>query len=144
TFKVHTILFFIGIVANCGGLLTPLGDPPLFMMYLRGAPFTWFFNLTVEWLVTNGLLLIIYFIVDNHFYKKEPEKAILRDKTEIKPIKIEGKINFIWLAGVVLAVAFLNEQYLGFIKINHFFKFFREAVILIFALMSLKFTSQEL
>jgi Na+/H+ antiporter NhaD/arsenite permease-like protein len=44
-FKVHTILFFIGIVANCGGLLTPLGDPPLFMMYLRRAHFTWFFNL---------------------------------------------------------------------------------------------------
>jgi len=44
TFKVHTILFFIGIIANCGGLLTPLGDPPLFMMYLRGAPFEWFFK----------------------------------------------------------------------------------------------------
>ena len=43
--KVHTILFFIAIVANCGGLLTPLGDPPLFMMYLRGAPFEWFFHL---------------------------------------------------------------------------------------------------
>ena len=47
-FKVHTILFFIGIIANCGGLLTPLGDPPLFMMYLRGAPFIWFFNLFFE------------------------------------------------------------------------------------------------
>ncbi|MGE5438599.1 MAG: sodium:proton antiporter, partial [Bacteroidota bacterium] len=44
-YKVHTILFFIGIVANCGGLLTPLGDPPLFMMYLRGASFSWFFTL---------------------------------------------------------------------------------------------------
>jgi Na+/H+ antiporter NhaD/arsenite permease-like protein len=63
TFKVHTILFFIGIVANCGGLLTPLGDPPLFMMYLRGAPFTWFFNLAPEWFVTNALLLIIYFLL---------------------------------------------------------------------------------
>ncbi|MGE5796205.1 MAG: sodium:proton antiporter, partial [Ignavibacteria bacterium] len=51
-FKVHTILFFIGIVANCGGLLTPLGDPPLFMMYLRGAPFAWFFSLFLEWLIT--------------------------------------------------------------------------------------------
>ena len=65
--KVHTILFFIGIVANCGGLLTPLGDPPLFMMYLRGAPFTWFINLFPEWLVTNVILLLIYFFVDLHY-----------------------------------------------------------------------------
>ncbi len=57
-FKVHTILFFIGIIANCGGLLTPLGDPPLFMMYLRGASFSWFFKLGVEWFFTNGALLI--------------------------------------------------------------------------------------
>lgn len=42
-FKVHTILFFIATVANAGGLLTPLGDPPLFLLYLRGAPFEWFF-----------------------------------------------------------------------------------------------------
>ncbi|MBQ1652156.1 MAG: sodium:proton antiporter, partial [Bacteroidales bacterium] len=41
-YKVHTILFFIACVANCGGLLTPLGDPPLFLLYLRGADFTWF------------------------------------------------------------------------------------------------------
>ena len=45
-YKVHTILFFIAIVANCGGLLTPLGDPPLFLLFQKGADFTWFFNLT--------------------------------------------------------------------------------------------------
>ncbi|MFN3394346.1 MAG: sodium:proton antiporter, partial [Candidatus Thermochlorobacter sp.] len=44
-FKVHTVLFFIGAVANCGGLLTPLGDPPLFILYLRGVPFEWFLQL---------------------------------------------------------------------------------------------------
>ena len=86
SFKVHTILFFIGIVANCGGLLTPLGDPPLFMMYLRGAPFTWFFHLAPEWFVTNILLLIIYFFVDIYYYKKEPASAITRDESNIRPI----------------------------------------------------------
>src|SRR3990167_10031135 len=74
--KVHTILFFIGIVANCGGLLTPLGDPPLFMMYLRSAPFEWFFKLTPEWLVTNALLLIIFFFVGIYYHKKEPGAAL--------------------------------------------------------------------
>lgn len=139
-YKVHTILFFIGIVANCGGLLTPLGDPPLFMMYLRGAPFTWFFNLFIEWLVTNGILVIVYFLVDSYFYKKEPPSAIMSDETQIRPIKIEGKLNFIWLAGVVLAVAFLNSQYLDFIHSNEYYKFIREAVIILMASLSILFT----
>jgi Na+/H+ antiporter NhaD/arsenite permease-like protein len=139
-FKVHTILFFIGIVANCGGLLTPLGDPPLFMMYLRGAPFAWFFNLFLEWLITNGLLLIIYFFVDSYFHRKEPSAAIIKDAAQIKPIKIDGKLNFYWLGGVVLAVAFLNEQYLEFIKLNHYYRFIREAAILLMAYFSLIFT----
>lgn len=140
TFKVHTILFFIAIVANCGGLLTPLGDPPLFMMYLRGAPFEWFFTLDVEWLFTNSLLLIIYFFVDSYYYKREPAEAIRRDKTDIKSIKIQGKRNFIFLIGVVLSVEFLNEFYLPFLKTNDWYKFIREAVILSMALLSLKFT----
>jgi Na+/H+ antiporter NhaD/arsenite permease-like protein len=144
TFKVHTILFFIGIVANCGGLLTPLGDPPLFMMYLRGAPFTWFFNLAPEWFVTNVLLLIIYYFVDVYYHKKEPASAILRDETNIRPIKIQGKRNFIFLVGVVLAVAFINEQYLSFININPYFKFLREAVILLMAYLSMQFTPKLL
>src|SRR3989339_1798793 len=136
-YKVHTILFFIGIVANCGGLLTPLGDPPLFMMYLRGAPFTWFFSLFMEWLLTNSLLLIIYFMVDSYFYKKEKPIAIQIDKTAIRPIRIQGRINFYYLVGVILAVALLNEQYLLFIKTNHYLKFIREFAILALAYLSM-------
>jgi Na+/H+ antiporter NhaD/arsenite permease-like protein len=139
-FKVHTILFFIGIVANCGGLLTPLGDPPLFMMYLRGAPFTWFLKLTPEWFLTNLLLLIVYFVVDSYYHKKEPAKAIIADKLNIRPIKVHGNLNFIWLIGVVLSVAFLNEQYLPFIRENHYFKFIREGAILGMGILSLLFT----
>ncbi len=141
-FKVHTILFFIGIVANCGGLLTPLGDPPLFMMYLRGAPFTWFLQLFPEWLVTNLMLLIIYFFVDSYYHKKEKKENIIRDESLIRPIRIEGRMNFIWLIGVVLAVAFINEQYLSIISQNHFYKFLREAVIIIMAILSLLFTTR--
>jgi len=141
-FKVHTILFFIGIIANCGGLLTPLGDPPLFMMYLRGAPFTWFFKLFPEWLFTNAVLLAIYFLVDSYYYKKEPVSSIQRDKENLRPIKLEGKLNFVWLAGVVLAVAFLNQQYLPFIENNEFFKFIRELVIVAMAILSILFTTK--
>ncbi|MEW6653307.1 MAG: sodium:proton antiporter [Bacteroidota bacterium] len=143
-YKVHTILFFIGIVANCGGLLTPLGDPPLFMMYLRGAPFTWFFHFFPEWLLTNALLLLIYFFVDSYYHKKEPAAALELDRSEIKPIKIEGKLNFVWMAGVVLSVAFLNKQYLPFIEQNHYYMFIREATIIAMAALSMLFTSNVL
>jgi len=139
-FKVHTILFFIGIIANCGGLLTPLGDPPLFMMYLRGASFSWFFKLGIEWFFTNGALLLIYYFVDSYYHKKEPISAIIKDKTEIKPIRIQGTQNLIFLAGVVLAVAFLNDHYLSFIKQNEYFKFIREISILLLAYLSILFT----
>lgn len=141
-FKVHTILFFIAIVANCGGLLTPLGDPPLFMMYLRGAHFTWFLKLLPEWFATNLLLLITYFLVDTYYHRKESKEAIAADKRVNRPIKISGKLNFIWLIGVVLAVAFLNEQYFSFISTNHYYKFIREAVILAMAIFSLLLTTK--
>ncbi|MGE5402873.1 MAG: sodium:proton antiporter [Ignavibacteriales bacterium] len=139
-YKVHTILFFIGIVANCGGLLTPLGDPPLFMMYLRGASFSWFFGLFPEWIVANALLLIIYYFVDSYYHKKEKPERLVLDKTNIRPIRIQGKLNFIWLLGVVLAVAFINEQYIVLINKYAHYRFLREAVILAMAYLSLLFT----
>jgi Na+/H+ antiporter NhaD/arsenite permease-like protein len=143
-YKVHTILYFIGIVANCGGLLTPLGDPPLFMMYLRGAPFEWFFKLFPEWFFVNIILLAIYFIVDTYYYKKEDISAIQIDKTNVRPLKLQGKRNFIFLLMVILAVAFLNEEYLTIIHSNHFFKFIREAVILLAAYLSMLVTTKLL
>jgi Na+/H+ antiporter NhaD/arsenite permease-like protein len=143
-YKVHTILFFIGIVANCGGLLTPLGDPPLFMMYLRGAPFEWFFKLFPEWFFVNIILLVIYFLVDTYYYKKEDVSAIKIDETSIRPLKLQGKRNFIFLFIVILAVAFLNEEYITIIHSNHFFKFIREVVILLAAYLSLLFTPRLL
>lgn len=143
-FKVHTILFFIGIVANCGGLLTPLGDPPLFMMYLRGAPFEWFFHLLPEWLFVNVILLIIYFLFDTYYYKKEDLNSIRIDKSSIRPLKLQGKRNFIFLLIVIFAVAFLNEEYLTVIHSNHLLKFIREAVILLAAYLSILVTPKLL
>jgi len=142
-FKVHTILFFIAIVANCGGLMTPLGDPPLFVLYLRGAPFFWFFNLASSWVFVNALLLTAYLIIDSYYHKHEPQANLLIDKSNIKPISIKGKINFIWLLGVVCSVAFVNEQYLPFIKSNEYYKFLREALIILFAIASLKTTIKD-
>lgn len=143
-YKSHIVLFFIGIVANCGGLLTPLGDPPLFMMYLRGAPFSWFFNLAPEWLFANALIIVIFWIVDTYLWKKEPENVKLKDKSNITPITIKGKINFVFMLGVVLAVAFVNDSTIPALGADKFFGFAREAVIIVMALLSLKFTSKDL
>jgi Na+/H+ antiporter NhaD/arsenite permease-like protein len=139
-FKVHTVLFFIAIVANCGGLLTPLGDPPLFLLYLRGAPFDWFFHLLPEWAFVNGMLLIIYFIVDSYYYKKETPEAIAFDKTNIQPIRMKGKLNFICLLGIVASVAFINSNYISAIEHNHYLGFLREGTMIFFAGLSLALT----
>jgi len=143
-FKVHTILFFIAVVANCGGMLTPLGDPPLFLLYLRGAPFEWFFTLTREWAFVNGMLLVIYYLFDSYYYKKEPAENKILDRTNIKPISLSGNYNFIFLIGVVLSVAFLNANYIHAIHDNHYLAFIREIAMLSFAGLSLYFTPRLL
>jgi Na+/H+ antiporter NhaD/arsenite permease-like protein len=143
-FKVHTILFFIATVANAGGLLTPLGDPPLFLLYLRGAEFTWFLHMLPEWAFVNVLLLLIYFVVDSYFYKKEPLENIRFDKENITPLKLKGNLNFLWLAGIVGSVAFLNDQYLNFVHENYYFGFVREGAMLAFTGLSLLLTPKIL
>jgi Na+/H+ antiporter NhaD/arsenite permease-like protein len=146
-FKVHTILFFIAVVANCGGLLTPLGDPPLFLLYLRGVDFTWFFNLLPEWALANGLLLLIYFVCDSYFYKKEPAENILSDKTEVAPLKIVGGLNFVWLIGIVAAVAFITSKTFFDTpeEIEHHgntFKLIQSGVLILMAVLSFIFTKK--
>lgn len=142
-YKVHTILFFIAVVANCGGLLTPLGDPPLFLLYLKGAPFTWFFHLVPEWALTNLLLIIIYFVVDSHYYKKEEMVDLWNDRTNIEPIKLSGKLNFLWLLGVVLSVAFINGQYIHLDEEGNMVKLVQVIALLLLAACSLIFTKKE-
>ncbi len=93
--------FFILIVSNCGGLLTPLGDPPLFLGYLRGVPFTWTLSLWPCWLLANVYLLSAFFIMDRRAYHRESARDILRDELHIEPLRIEGLVNFGLLAGVV-------------------------------------------
>lgn len=139
TFKMHTILFFIAIIANCGGLLTPLGDPPLLLLYLRGAEFTWFINMFPEWITTGGLLLIIYFIIDSYYYKKEHWTALSADAREVQPLKIEGTINLIYLAGVVFSVAFINPNVMpemGEADAPKWLVFLREIVLLFLIALS--------
>ena len=111
-YKAHTILFFIAIVANCGGLLTPLGDPPLFLLFQKGAEFTWFFNLTPEWALTGVMLLLTYFAVDTYYYRKEPPENLNADKANVHSIVLSGKINILWLLCVIASTMFINGKYI--------------------------------
>ena len=101
----HTFIFFIFIVANIGGCLTPLGDPPLFLGFLRGVDFFWTAqHLFFPWLMTVSILLAIYFVIDECFYRKEKsEHTFVAHPEKQVPFQIEGSINFLYLAGIVAA-----------------------------------------
>lgn len=112
-YKMHTVLFFIAIVANCGGLLSPLGDPPLFLLFQKGASFMWWMqNMFVEWLVTGVLLLLVYFIVDTYFYRKEPAENLAADASEKVSLQFSGLINIVWLLCIIASTMFINKTYI--------------------------------
>jgi Na+/H+ antiporter NhaD/arsenite permease-like protein len=101
--RTFMVVFFIFLVANVGGSLTPLGDPPLFLGFLHGVSFFWTFGLLPHMLLVVGILLAIYFVMDTYFYRKEGA-ADAREHGEKEPLKLEGTYNFLFLAGVVGSV----------------------------------------
>lgn len=144
--KAHTVLFFIALCANCGGLLTPLGDPPLFMLFLRGAEFTWFASMWGPWLFTGALLMAIYYVLDTYYYKKEHAHALQTDHEQQEPLSLKGKHNFFYLVGIVLAVAFINAGTIPEMGEEHapmWLKYLRELVLLSLTFMSLYTTKRR-
>ena len=112
-YKMHTVLFFIAIVANCGGLLSPLGDPPLFLLFQKGASFGWWMqNMFLEWLVTGILLLVVYFLVDIYFYRKEPKENLAADEAQQVSLQFSGLINIVWLLCIIASTMFINKTYI--------------------------------
>jgi len=103
--KVHTVVFFIFLVCNVGGLLTPIGDPPLFIGYLRGIDFFWFLKLLPLWALMCAVLLAIYFALDVHYHRKEPRGALKRDAEHEEDVRIIGGLNLALLGVVVGSVA---------------------------------------
>ena len=109
-YKVHTVVFFIFCVCNCGGCLTPLGDPPLFLGYLKGVDFFWTMNLWKEWVFVNCILLGLYFLWDTvWYYPKESKEDKNLDVANQTGLKISGLgFSLPLLAGVVASVALLS------------------------------------
>lgn len=107
----HIPLFFIFLVSNIGGALTPIGDPPLFLGYLRGVPFFWTAeNLWHIWLMPIIILLIMFFVADTYFYSKEDQQHRDEDQAEREKLGFSGSWNFLLLGGVVAAVLLLSPE----------------------------------
>lgn len=105
--KTHIVIFFIFIVSNCGGMLTPLGDPPLFLGFLKGVPFEWTLRLWPGWLLVNGALLVIFHVWDQVvFAREELERpgSQLEEVQQHEPLRVEGLHNILFLLGIVACI----------------------------------------
>lgn len=130
----HVFIFFIFLVSNIGGLLTPLGDPPLFLGFLRGVPFVWTMKLFPIWIFAVFILLGIFFLLDSYMVRKEikSSSSFLEavDEMPHKKVEIKGKINFVFLL-MVIGSLFLPQ-------------IVREIVMLAAVALSIYFTSVAL
>jgi Na+/H+ antiporter NhaD/arsenite permease-like protein len=105
--RTHVVVFFIFVVSNCGGLLTPLGDPPLFLGFLKGVPFEWTLALWPEWLLVNGMLLVAFNVWDQVVLDREERERAgsqLEAVLEHAPLGIDGKRNALFLLGIVATI----------------------------------------
>lgn len=130
-FVAHIPIFFIFVVSNIGGCLTPIGDPPLFMGYLRGVPFFWTLRLFPHWLFMMTLILITFYFIDLYFWKRESPKALRLEKEMVKPLAVHGKINIMLIIGISLSVLFLETP-------------LREGMMIVLSILSLVYTPKKI
>jgi Na+/H+ antiporter NhaD/arsenite permease-like protein len=148
TNRAFMVVFFIFLVANIGGSLTPVGDPPLFLGFLHGVPFFWTFHILPHMLFTALILLAIYFVLDTYYYRKEGFNKSQIDEGEKEPIRLAGSYNFIFLAGVVGSVILSGLVDWG--EVNTFGihrsiqEWARDGFIIFMGILSLIFTSSKI
>jgi len=144
--KKHVVIFFIFLVANIGGSLTPLGDPPLFLGFLHGVPFFWTFKILPHMLLVTGILLVVFFFLDTAFYRREARPTL--PASGENGIRIEGAHNFFFLAGILGAVLMSGNWQAGTISILgvhvNIQSEVRDLLILSMGLLSLITTSRKL
>lgn len=141
--NVHVVIFFIFLVSNIGGSLTPLGDPPLFLGFLRGVDFFWTtYHLWLETLFSVVILLAAFFVMDSIIYKREGNLA--RDPTPDRPVRVRGGINFILIGVIIAAILLSAKVQLGSITVlgteMAIQNLIRDSVMIIVTLVSLWLT----
>lgn len=147
--KAHIIVFFIFLVSNIGGSLTPLGDPPLFLGFLRGVPFFWTFNLLPITLFISISALVIFFLLDTFYYfRGKHHLPPLSEQNIQATLSLHGSHNFFYLGGIIAAVLFSGFLDLGQIVIFHtaikIQNIIRDVLLLVFTLLSLQTTSNHI
>lgn len=144
-YKVHLTVFFIFLVANIGGAATPLGDPPLFIGFLKGVDFFWFIqHLSPILFGTIFVLCLLFFVVDTILYRKEA--GHLEENQDDISFEIKGAKNLFFLALVLFTVIIC--QFKGSFKIfgetYNYSSLIRNLILLLIAAISLKFTSKDI
>ena len=147
--KAHVFIFFIFLVANIGGALTPLGDPPLFLGFIHGVPFFWTMRLLPHFLVTVGSLLAVFFAVDTWFFRKEGQRVHQRaDHHGALQLGLEGSLNFVWLAGILGAVLLSGTWHAGHFDLYgvhvEIRNLARDLAILTMGFLSIKLTTRRI
>lgn len=141
----YHIIFFIFMVSNVGGSLTPIGDPPLFLGFLKGVPFFWTLEHNIiPWVLALAILSVIFYFVDKKFGKAGEED--LEPVTYTNKFALIGSKNFLWLLIVILSV-FLDPNVLDWVPAIHYdgqkFSFIREIIMLSVAYLSYRFADQK-
>ena len=130
--SAYHVVFFIFIISNVGGALTPVGDPPLFLGYLRGVPFFWLIShVMLQWLVTVAAILAAFYVFDRRSFKRMPRKLQADVATHAETWRFDGAVNVLLLFAIIGAV-FLPDT-----------NFLREGVMLIAAIVSLLVTPKD-
>ncbi|NIM20144.1 MAG: sodium:proton antiporter [Candidatus Latescibacteria bacterium] len=142
--KTHVIVFFIFLVSNIGGSLTPLGDPPLFLGFLHDVPFFWTFTLLPHMGLMVVLLFILFYALDSYYYRKETKPETF----ERKPVRVEGAHNVVFLLGIIGSVLMSGLWKAGFVtvlgielKIEFLL---RDGLLLLMGILSLKTTNPQI
>lgn len=146
---VHTVVFFIFLVANIGGSLTPLGDPPLFLGFLNGVDFFWTTtHMLAPMALVSVLLLAAYFVLDTILYRREGSKRAASVKAHEEKLGVEGKVNFLLLAAIVGAVLLSGVWKPGIsFTVYHveveLQNLARDILLIVIALLSIRLTVDE-
>ena len=150
--KIHIIIFFIFLVANIGGSLTPLGDPPLFLGFLHGVSFFWTLKLLPMMSFVSVILLALFFLIDTVLYNREKktagEMAAMGREEKKEPIKVLGLYNMIFLMGIMGSVLMSGMVKLGEVNVGGVHmgiqNILRDILIIIMGLLSLYFTPKAI
>ncbi len=141
--KVHLVIFFIFLVSNIGGSLTPLGDPPLFLGFLHNVPFFWTTTaLFPHMLFISVILIVLFFVLDTFMFKREG--GVVPDDGTNEPIRVDGLFNLVFLLGIVAAVLMSGSFKWGEVNIFGVHVYWqniaRDVLIVVMGLLSLRFT----